>query len=65
MTRDEAREILTQESGWVHCYVWTWFGRSMVCPSGCCDEYSDTVEEALDRIERYCGGDWSKIDVTF
>lgn len=29
-------------------YTWSFFGRSMVCGSGCCNDFYDTLEEAAE-----------------
>lgn len=61
MTRDEAKTILESLADPVHYRTWSWYGLYMACADGCCSTDYDTVEEALDDIEFYCGGKWGEV----
>jgi hypothetical protein len=30
--------------------IWSFFGRSMTCPDGCCNDGQDTLEEAAEMV---------------
>jgi hypothetical protein len=62
MTREKAKQIL-EEGGYLSYHAWTFFKHGMNCwdEYNCCQDDWDTVEEALDRIESYSGGEWDRV----
>lgn len=65
MTRDEARVIL-ENKGSLSYHVWYFTSTWMTCGGSdgysCCEDNFSSIEEALESIEWYCGGNWEEVD---
>ena len=60
MNKEEARQILI-EGGELRYSLYTFSKNLMYCDEGCCDDYFYCVDESLDLLESYCGGEWCEV----
>lgn len=64
MTRDEVKAVL-ERGECVEYLSWVFYSTYMFCDAedcDCADSYQ-TIEEALDSVEFYCGGQWHEVTV--
>lgn len=66
MTKDEARSIL-QENKRLCFENWWWDKWEYTCSTTaageyeCCREYFNSVEEALEHLEKHCASNWDEV----
>jgi hypothetical protein len=60
--RDKVEQAL-KEGKYVYYHVWVFYETGYSCGEGCCDDSGNTLEDTMDTIERFCGGDWEDVKI--